>query len=301
MAFVGAVTPIDLSAGPASYYDPNAFNFYTFDNDTWYYGTGEAGQELDILVKGTNLTTIFGTIERVGYFYDSKLLAYVSKINKPVSTVELQLQSGIKGLLSGNDTVVGSNSKDKILGMSGNDFLIGKGGNDTIYGNSGQDVMDGGAGNDRLFGGSSNDTLYGKNGKDLLKGNTGKDTLYGGNNNDKLYGQSGIDTLTGQSGNDRLYGGSSNDTLIGGSGKDRLVGGTGSDHLSGGKGADTFVLQKGKGYDTITYFSKADSFDVIGFNDSKVRAVKTSGDVYLYAGKKDLLAIILNGNAMKYL
>ena len=140
MAFVGASTSIDLSAGPA-YLDPNALNFYTVDYDTWFYGTGQPGQELDILVQGSNLTSTSGTIESIAYFYDSKLLAYVDEINKPVSTVELQLQSGIKGLLGGDDTVVGSNSKDKILGMSGNDFLIGNGGNDTIYGNAGQDVL----------------------------------------------------------------------------------------------------------------------------------------------------------------
>ena len=61
------------------------------------------------------------------------------------------------------------------------------------------------------------------------------------------------------------------------------------------------MLQKGKGHDKITYFSKADSFDVIGLNDSSVRAVSKKGDVYLYAGKKDLLAIILDGNGMNRL
>ena len=98
-----------------------------------------------------------------------------------------------------------------------------------------------------------------------------------------------------------INGGSSNDTLIGGSGRDRLEGGTGYDRLSGGKGADTFVLQKGKGYDKITYFSTADTMTVKGFDDSNVRAVSKKGDVYLYAGKRDLLAIVLDGDGMNSL
>ena len=98
-----------------------------------------------------------------------------------------------------------------------------------------------------------------------------------------------------------INGGSSNDTLIGGSGRDRLEGGTVYDRLSGGKGADTFVLQKGKGYDKITYFSTADTITVKGFDDSNVRAVSKKGDVYLYAGKRDLLAIVLDGNGMNSL
>ena len=58
------------------------------------------------------------------------------------------------------------------------------------------------------------------------------------------------------------------------------------DRLNGGKGKDTYVLQRGRGYDIIEYFSNADQINVLGYNDNKVRSVRRNGDVYLYAGSK---------------
>ena len=198
----------------------------------------------------------------------------------------------------GGDDIVKATNFQFVYGQGGNDKLYGKEAQDKLYGGSGNDLLIGGSNDDRLFGNSGNDILKGGSFDDRLSGGSGRDKLYGGSRDDKLIGGSGNDKLYGQKGNDKLNGGRGNDRLSGGNGKDRLVGGSGSDRLSGGKNADTFVLQKGKGYDKITYFSKVDSFDVIGFNDSKVRGVRKKGDVYLYAGRKDLLAIVLDGNAL---
>ena len=315
MAHIDAYVQVDLLADPTGI--ASWFNYYYYFSDIYgdWYGTGNYGEELDIVIQAYNN----GYVDNIYCYIDGYIAADITELDSDIYTLDVQAQNGIKGWLGGDDTVIGSNYADRIVGMAGSDLLQGEGGNDIIYGNSGVDSIYGGSGNDKLIGGSNvdfltgesgndklygssgNDKLWGNSGKDLLKGGSGRDRLYGGTNNDKLYGQSGRDYLTGQSGNDRLYGGSSNDKLYGGSGKDRLVGGSGSDRLSGGKGADKFVLQKGKGYDKITYFSTADKIVVKGYDDSKVRAVSKKGDVYLYAGKKDLLAIVLDGNGMNSL
>ena len=183
-------------------------------------------------------------------------------------------------------------STTNINGTSWNDNLTGNNSDNTLYGWSG---------NDRLDGKGGSDLLYGNEGKDKLYGSTGKDMLYGGSGADILTGGSSNDYLSGGSGKDKLYGGAGNDRLVGGSGNDRLVGGSGKDRLNGGSGKDTFVLQRGRGYDIIEYFSNADRIDVLGYNDNNVRSVRRNGDVYLYAGSKDLLAIVKDGNGMNSL
>ena len=270
MARIDAYVPIDLQADPTGIASWLDYYYYFTDAYGDWYGTGNYGEELDIVIQAHDN----GYVDNIYAYIDGYSAADITQLNSDEYILTQQAANGIKGWLGGDDTVIGSDYADKIVGMAGDDLLQGEGGNDIIYGNSGVDSIYGGAGNDKLVGGSSVDFFTGVSG------------------NDKLYGSSG---------NDKLWGNSGKDLLKGGSGEDRLVGGAGSDRLSGGKGADTFVLQKGKGYDKITYFSKIDSFEVIGFNDSKVRAVKKSGDVYLYAGKKDLLAIVLDGNGMNSL
>ena len=320
MAYFRVYTQIDMSKDIGNLdLNLDLVDYGNYGSDDAWYGTGQKGEKWDIQTQGTCLNDN-GLIEYIGYFYDGKNLFSVwPNIATSVAEFGSLEQNSIQHILRFDDEIRGDKFGDKLYGFEGRDLIYGREGNDHINGGSGQDGLYGGSGNDKLIGGSSsdglyggsgNDRLYGGSGRDSLEGNSGKDVLYGGtsvdflyggSSNNKLWGQSGADFLTGQSGNDKLYGGSGNDRLVGGSGKDRLVGGTGKDRLEGGKGADKFVLQKGKGWDTITYFSKIDSFDVIGFNDSKVRAVKKSGDVYLYAGKKDLLAIVLDGNGMNSL
>ena len=202
---------------------------------------------------------------------------------------------------SSNNTLNGNSGNDILSGGSGNDRLVGGAGNDRLLGGAGTDVLTGSSGKDKLYGNSGNDTLNGGSSNDYLNGGSGKDKLYGSTGKDKLVGGSSKDYLNGGTSSDKLYGGSGNDRLVGGSGNDRLVGGTGKDRLSGGAGKDTFVLQRGRGYDIIEYFSNADQINVLGYNDNKVRSVRRNGDVYLYAGSKDLLAIVKDGNGMNSL
>lgn len=81
-----------------------------------------------------------------------------------------------------------------IVGLGGNDTIIGSNGQDCIVGGPGDDVLDGGNQDDVLVGGDGNDDLDGGNGQDYLYGGPGDDTLDGGNGKDHLDGGDGIDT-----------------------------------------------------------------------------------------------------------
>lgn len=117
-----------------------------------------------------------------------------------------------------------------ILGLGGNDTIIGSNGRDCIVGGPGDDVLAGGNQGDVLLGGDGNDDLDGGNQDDVLVGGAGDDVLDGGENGtDHLYGGSGNDVLVGGNGQDVLDGGPGDDTLDGGNGKDRLDGGDGAD------------------------------------------------------------------------
>ena len=111
-----------------------------------------------------------------------------------------------------------------VLGLEGNDEIIGSIINDVINGNQGDD------------------TLNGRDSSDYLRGGKGLDLLFGGLDNDILNGNLDNDTLLGEQGDDFLRGGKNNDILTGGEGNDILIGDAGTDNLLGEAGADTFVL-----------------------------------------------------------
>lgn len=145
------------------------------------------------------------------------------------------------------------------------------GGNDTLVGTASRETIDGGSGDDSIVGGGGNDYLVGNFGDDTLLGDNGDDTLEGSAGRDRLEGQGGADLLIGGANPDRLYGGSGPDTLSGGGGNDLLFGGTGADLLQGNAGADRlfddgdFVpgiidsLEGGRGFDS----AQADDEDVL--------------------------------------
>jgi Ca2+-binding RTX toxin-like protein len=94
---------------------------------------------------------------------------------------------------------------------------------------------------DDLIGGNGNDTLEGLGGNDYLFGGGGNDTANGGGGADEVYGGSGDDFVNGQGGNDLVDGGDGNDTVRGAGGDDQLLGGAGNDNLRGGTGVDSYI------------------------------------------------------------
>ncbi|MGD1805555.1 PQQ-dependent sugar dehydrogenase [Dapis sp. BLCC M126] len=129
-----------------------------------------------------------------------------------------------------------------LLGLSGNDSIIGSEDTEIINGNRDNDTIIGNQGNDTIFGGKNSDSIFGGDGDDFLSGNLGNDAILG------------------DAGNDILRGGKEDDFLNGGTGNDSLYGDLGIDTLTGGNGADVFFLSQEA--DIITDFSIGDRLDL---------------------------------------
>ncbi|MCK9202338.1 MAG: putative Ig domain-containing protein [Gallionella sp.] len=175
------------------------------------------------------------------------------------------------------DTLQGTDLREHIYAMSGNDTIIAGGGNDYIEGGDGNDTIDGGTGADVMIGGTGDDAYSVDDASDLVierlnegydsvqsslsytLGNhleeltlTGVDNLDGTGNalDNVIMGNDGVNTLSGLDGNDNLYGEAGNDTLLGGYGDDMLNGGTGADAMAGGEGNDHYLVDDNG--DTVT-------------------------------------------------
>ena len=115
------------------------------------------------------------------------LIGDFSGINTFYTSDELKLGSFdhfVSKMMSGSDTVLGSDYSDVIYGYDGNDYLVGYAGNGVIRCD---------AGNDRAYGGYDSDTLQGGSGNDLLSGQAGNDTIRGGVGRDSCTGGGGAD------------------------------------------------------------------------------------------------------------
>ena len=208
---------------------------------------------------------------------------------------------------------LGSDSPhDLIEGGSGNDSLHGAATSDRLYGNAGHDLLVGGTGADRLYGGAGVDTLEGGADADRLYGGAGADTLEGGADADRLYGGAGDDTLEGGAGADRLHGGAGDDTLKGGAGADLLDGGAGADTLTGGEGEDWFTLYQGvlptyaemdedsdRMLDVVTDFTRGDKdkikIDALGRTFMELTGLE--GELNIRIVSKDIITTGITNNA----
>jgi Ca2+-binding RTX toxin-like protein len=123
-------------------------------------------------------------------------------------------------------------------------FLIdGGAGNDTIVGGDASDRLLGNFGDDSIVGGAGNDWIYDKQ---------GINTIHGGDGNDSITAAQNAGLITGDAGNDEFdvlqrNRGDGNETLVldGGAGNDdfKFRGAVGNMHISGGEGRDTLTLQ----------------------------------------------------------
>ncbi len=165
--------------------------------------------------------------------------------------------------LAGNDLLVGGPAADWLSGGEDNDTIQGAAGNDTIYAGAGNDFIGGGSENDLILCGDGNDIASGDDGQDIVVGEAGADLLAGGE---------GHDTVTGGDDNDTLVGGwfsagpivteeMGNDTIDGGDGNDRIYGDSwalgfpqymglfgGNDTIQGNLGDDTIYGQAGNDF-----------------------------------------------------
>lgn len=218
------------------------------------YGVGEtADANIDLLSGQSNTIYDSGGIDHID-LSDSSASQRVdlnaetfSDLGGYVGNLGIARGTNIENLTlgGGNDTAIGNNEANQVLGGSGADTLYGRGGSDTLIGQLGDDALFGGVGSDRLVGGGDNDDLFGGFGHDRLEGGFGEDNLYGEDGDDTLFGGYSNDVLSGGAGVDRLYGEAGNDNLVGGADDDFLLGGDGNDTLVGGSGADRLLGQVG--------------------------------------------------------
>ncbi len=186
---------------------------------------------------------------------------------------------GLVDLGAGNDSFLGGDWAEFVMGGEGEDDLsFGAGrdrfiaqdgdGDDDIDGSSDIDIYDArqvttqiianlgtglvrnaGAtdtlvGIEQIWGGSAADILTGSRAANLLRGEAGDDSLSGGSGNDRLIGGNDNDRLVGDDGNDILQGGSGVDLIYGGAGNDLLSGDQLIDTMTGGLGADVFDFNR---------------------------------------------------------
>lgn len=77
-------------------------------------------------------------------------------------------------LLTGVGTIIGSNVRDRLIGIEN---ITGGDGNDLLRGSAGANVLDGGDGNDTVIAGAGNDTIHLTAGSDIINGGAGSDTV----------------------------------------------------------------------------------------------------------------------------
>ena len=182
------------------------------------------------------------------------------------------------------DILIGDDNDNRIEGNGGSsnrfggDQVFGRGGDDVLIGAEGDDVLDGGAGTDTArFSGRSDDFTILRNPDGSLSvtdinpadGDLGSDTLIAVEllgfgdafvPENSIFGTPGSDTLDGTAGDDTILGQRGNDILNGLDGDDFLFGGSGNDNLLGGADSDRLLgaegddlLNGGAGFDAVDY------------------------------------------------
>ena len=213
-------------------WDPNSGNTYI---------NGEVAIE-----PGAN--RIFATIWDGGGNDTYDLSAYSTDLQLDLRPGKYSVFSDVQKAYLGNGNYAHGNIYNALLYEGDTRSLIenaiGGSGNDTIHGNTTTNRLEGGAGND---------TLYGYEGGDVLVGGTGNDTLYATdatmNGDDTLNGPNGFNDLWGWDGDDKLYGSQGVDRLVGGVGDDELRGGDGDDWIYAD--GDDSVIDGGAGFDRL--------------------------------------------------
>jgi Ca2+-binding RTX toxin-like protein len=247
---------------------------------------GDGGQ--DVLLSGGGRDTLdpgLGTDDVHGgtgidwAYYSSRLVPLSISLDDVANDGETSendnVHSDVENLQSGggDDTLTGTNDRNRMWGGGGSDTLNGDGGNDFLYGGGtaglSGDVLNGQDGDDRLYGEEwSADTFSGGAGWDFVPFERGEDVRVSLNNqpddgvdgeldnvmsdveevttgwgDDVVVGSNAGNEFTTGLGNDTVSGGGGNDGLVGGAGRDVLNGGNGIDSLEGQEGGDTLVSQ----------------------------------------------------------
>jgi len=199
---------------------------------------------------------------------------------------DFALRVGLVGT-QGDDTLMAATGRS-ILGLAGNDILVGS---------LQADNMQGGDGNDNYIVNHVGDTITENldEGVDTVQSSidhtlsanvenlslTSAANINGAGNTEAnvLIGNSGINILNGLEGDDQIYGAGGNDLLVGDGGDDTIYGGTGNDALNGGLGSD--YLNGGAGNDVIILDGDIGSIDSSSSAYSGTRVGGADADTYV--------------------
>ncbi len=282
--------------------DPFAWNVDYYTDATITYADGDVEAGNDALFTGRftyaadpsnpDGTLVSGWVNAFGrnwwyHVYDEEgnFLDYVSGgwnialFNVAVSDFQTLTNAQIAALiLSGDDTVTGSDEADRLNGFAGSDLVRGLGGDDRLDGGSGADFLAGGVGNDTYIVDDARDAVieFAAEGTDRVV-TALSHTLALAVEELELQGAANLsgtgnaldNLLLGNGGNNILRGLDGNDTMEGGLGNDTLTGGFGGDRLVGGDGTDT------------AYYLGADSGLVASLANAAINTGAARGDTYL--------------------
>ena len=164
---------------------------------------------------------------------------------------------------SGDDVIMGSEERDLIYSLGGDDRVCAGNGSEEHYdedtGSTDElgDFVDGGGGNDQIDLGAEDgpgfESALGMAGDDIILDDEGTARLMGDVGNDHLNGGRDTDYINGNDGDDNILGGEGADELTGEIGRDFMYGGGGDDHLIPMQGADS--IDGGEGRDLLDLFA----------------------------------------------
>ena len=200
---------------------PAASPFVLMNGDLIITGTARSNT---ISVTESN-GQVIAKIDRRQQSFDAALIGHVEifALGGNDKIIVATAKGAIIDSGSGNDRVICTpETRGRIFGGIGNDYLRG--------GDVGNDIF-GDAGNDTLIGGNGDDLMFGDAGNDSLVGGNQEDTMYGGGGNDRVLGGNGRDYILDIAGSNFLDGGNDDDELIVLSGKNTILGGSGNDAI----------------------------------------------------------------------
>jgi hypothetical protein len=122
-----------------------------------------------------------------GFLSQGKIAITLTRFDDIAKLASCTQRLSIVGL-AGNDLIIGGTNDDELTGDSGNDEISGMGGDDKINGGRDNDILKGGFGNDVIYGSWGDDNLNGEEGNDLLCGSAGSDMVNGGSGENLAFG-----------------------------------------------------------------------------------------------------------------
>ena len=142
---------------------------------------GDSISSSDIILRIGSLTVDLGSgdaihienFDQTDVFNSSSISSFEFADGSSITTSELLARGFDLDGTAGDDTLLGTNTTDRMNGFGGNDSLLGGQGNDIINGGAGNDQLQGSMGDDTLGGGRENDTLIGEAGNDVYVFNRG--------------------------------------------------------------------------------------------------------------------------------